>query len=205
MAASDRDSRTDDPPRGEMELLGQSGLRERLEEEIGRAERHRTGLSCLLVVFDDLDAMAREHGPELREQMVEYVARALRRELRGFDRVGRACEHNLAVLLPGADGPRGEIVARRALERLRTIKIESRGARLPLQVSVGLAAWREGLSADELLAQARAATRPLNGNHNATTPAAPGGPAAAQRAQPEPPAAHVRAAFPSALGRASGQ
>ena len=56
-------------------------------------------------------------------------------------------------MLPGADGPRGEIVARRVLDRLRAIKVEADGMRRPLRVSVGLAAWREDLSGEELLAR----------------------------------------------------
>jgi diguanylate cyclase (GGDEF)-like protein len=150
--------------------LQPAALRERLEEEISRAERHGTQLSCLLVVIENLNEMTREHGSELREQTLEYVAQALRRELRRFDRVGRGghgqegADGDLLIILPGADGPRAEIVARRALERLRTIKVEARGARWPLHVSVGLAAWREDLSAQTLLAQARAALRPVNGN-----------------------------------------
>jgi hypothetical protein len=66
-------------------------------------------------------------------------------------------------VLPGADGPRGEIVARRALERLRTIKVESDGMRRPLRISVGLAEWQEDIDGDELLERARAAARPGNG------------------------------------------
>ena len=64
-------------------------MSERLQEEIGRAERFGTRLSCLLVVIDNLEQMARDHGGELREQAIDYVAGALRRELRRFDRVGR--------------------------------------------------------------------------------------------------------------------
>src|SRR2546422_406101 len=60
---------------------------------------------------------------------------------------------------PGAHGPRGEIVGRRVLDRLRTIKIEAGGERRPLRISVGLAAWRESLSASDLLAETRAAAR----------------------------------------------
>ena len=41
------------------------------------------------MVIEDLDELAREHGSDLREQTLEYVAGALRRELRRFDRVGR--------------------------------------------------------------------------------------------------------------------
>ncbi len=87
----------------------------------------------------------------------------------------------LLLLLPGADGPRGEIVARRVLQRLRTIKVESDGERRPLSVSVGLAAWREGLDADELLELARAAARRGVGNGvdaslASASPPAPGRP-----------------------------
>ncbi len=163
MAASDPHPRPDRAPPGGPDCLTPAALRERLEEEISRAERHGTELSCLLVVIDNLDAMAREHGSELREDTLSYVAGALRRELRSFDRVGRACEHDLLIILPGADSPRGEIVARRALERLRTIKVEARGARWPLHVSVGLAAWRENASAEAMLALARAAAGSVDG------------------------------------------
>ncbi len=153
--------------------LTPAALVERAREEIARAERQGAGLSCLLLVFDELDQMVPEHGGELREQMIEYVTGALLGELRCFDRVGLTADGDLALLLPGADSPRGEIVARRALERLRTIKVESAGRRLPLQVSMGLAAWREGWTAEELVGQARAALRSVNGDPAPDPPVTP--------------------------------
>jgi GGDEF domain-containing protein len=104
-------------------------------------------------------ARARAHGRELSEQTLAYAARALGSQVRGFDRIGRPSEGELLLVLPGADGPRGEIVARRVLERLRTIKVEVDGTRRPLRISVGLAAWQEDLSGDDLLEQTRAAAR----------------------------------------------
>jgi diguanylate cyclase (GGDEF)-like protein len=130
-----------------------------LEEEINRAERHGTALSCLLVAIDNLEELSREHGSELREQTLAYVGPALRRELRRFDRIGRPSDGELLLVLPGADGPRGEIVARRVLERLRAIKVEAGGQRLPLRVSVGLAAWRKDSSGEDLLARTRVAAQ----------------------------------------------
>jgi len=201
MAASDPHQRSDRPPLEGLDCRTPAAVRERLEEEVSRAERHGTGLSCLLVVIDNLEEMAREHGDELREQMIGYVARALRRELRRYDRVGPVAEHDLVIILPGADSPRAEIVARRALQRLHTIKVEAGGARRPLEISVGLAAWRTDASAESLLAHARAALRSVgaeNGYH------APAGPPAHARQPTEPASPSSSFAIPPALGRAGG-
>jgi diguanylate cyclase (GGDEF)-like protein len=161
MAVNDRHlKRSASPlPPGSVVCLPAAALAERIEEEINRAGRHGTPLSCLLVVIENLEELRKAHGSELSEQTLVYVGEALRQELRRFDRVGRPSEGELAVLLPGADGPRGEIVARRALERLRAVKVEAAGERRPLRVSVGLAAWREDVGGEELLAQTRAAAR----------------------------------------------
>jgi diguanylate cyclase (GGDEF)-like protein len=144
---------------GQVACLSASALAERLEEEINRAGRHGTPLSCLLVTIGNLEELSREHGSELPEQTLAYVGNALWRQLRRFDRIGRPSENELLVVLPGADGPRGEIVARRVLDRLRTIKVEADGTRRPLRISVGLAAWRENLSGEDLLAHTRAAAQ----------------------------------------------
>jgi diguanylate cyclase (GGDEF)-like protein len=164
MALNDRHQRSVGPlSPGSVVCLSAQALEERLEEEINRAGRHGTALSCLIVVIENLGELAKAHGSELSEQTLVYVGEALRRELRRFDRVGRPSEGELAVLLPGADGPRGEIVARRALERLRAIKVEAGGERRPLRVSVGLAAWSEDVDGEQLMAQTRAAARREHG------------------------------------------
>jgi two-component system, chemotaxis family, sensor kinase Cph1 len=159
MAASDLHPHSHPLPPGQLACLSATALEERLEEEINRAGRHGTPLSCLLVVIDNLDELSREHGNELPEQTLAYVGPTLRRELRRFDRIGRPSDSELLVVLPGADGPRGEIVARRVLDRLRTIKVEADGVRRPLRVSVGLAAWQQDVSGRDLLAQTRIAAQ----------------------------------------------
>jgi diguanylate cyclase (GGDEF)-like protein len=163
MAASDPHPRSQPPSSAAPGCLSAPALLARLGEEIHRAERHGTPLSCLLVAIDDLQEIAPAQSEELREQTLAYVSTALARELRGFDRVGRPSGRELLIVLPGADGPRGEIVARRVLDRLRTIKVEVSGARRALNVSVGLAPWREGASAEDLLQRARAAAHLSNG------------------------------------------
>ena len=195
MAASTPNPRSRPLPSGWAEALSADALQRRLEEEIGRAERHGTPLSCLLIVIDNLDELARDHGEELREEALGYGAEALQRELRRFDRIGRPSDRELAIILPGADGPRGEIVARRVLDRLRAIKVEAGGRRRALLVSVGLAAWQEGRQAEELLAGARAAARQGNGDSGEDGPGSSQPPSAAAPGTgggaPEPPSPGV--------------
>jgi diguanylate cyclase (GGDEF)-like protein len=164
MAASDFEN--NDEPHATAEgvhergsLLPAAATAERLEEEINRAARHATPLSCLLVTVGNLRELAREHGEDLSEQTLTYIGHALAPQLRNFDRVGRPSEFELLVMLPGADGPHAEIVARRALARLRTIKVEAEGERRPLDISIGLASWRTQESSGELLERARLASR----------------------------------------------
>jgi len=168
MAASDPDSASDALPMEAFALLSAPALAERLEEEIRRAERHGTQLSCLLLVIENLDEMSREHGGDLPERTLAYVGDVLHRQLRRFDRIGRPDGDELLIVLPGADGPRGEMVARRVLDRMRAIKVEAGGTRQPLRVSVGLAAWRSDTSQEELLVRARAATRVPNGENGSS-------------------------------------
>jgi diguanylate cyclase (GGDEF)-like protein len=171
MAASD-DQHPNRPSRRDGECLSADALAERVEEEVARAERHATPLSCLLVGVEDLRTLEQAHGRELCEQARAYVGVALRREFRRFDRVGRASEREFLVVLPGADGVRGEVVARRALKRLRAIKIEVQGERRALRVALALATWRDGLTAAQLLAAARKAA----GREPPANTPLPGGP-----------------------------
>jgi len=167
MAASDPHPPTNRLHAGAGDYLAGTSLFVRVQEEIARSERHGTDLSCLLVAIEPLteeEAATEAHTPaeeqqsvELHEQMLAYVAGALERELRRFDRVGRPSERELLIVLPGADRQRGERVARRVLERLRAIKLESGGKRKALSTSIGLATWSEQDDAKALVHRASAA------------------------------------------------
>jgi diguanylate cyclase (GGDEF)-like protein len=158
MAANDYQNSTR-APQGPRDCLSSLELATRLDEEVNRAGRHHTALSCLLVSLDDVEHLSRTHGEDLPAQALAYLGAALGRELRRFDRIGHAAEGELLVVLPGADERRGELVARRALGRLHAVKIEVDGKRRPLRISMGIAAWREGLTGEQLLSQTRLAAQ----------------------------------------------
>jgi diguanylate cyclase (GGDEF)-like protein len=158
MAANDHQNSTR-MQTGPRDCLSSLELVARLDEEVNRAGRHHTALSCLLVSLDDVEHLARTHGEDLPAQALAYLGAALGRQLRRFDRIGHAAEGELLVVLPGADERRGEIVARRALGRLHAVKIEVDGKRRPLRISMGIAAWHEGLTGEQLLSQTRLAAQ----------------------------------------------
>jgi diguanylate cyclase (GGDEF)-like protein len=187
MAATGPEPRARSPRAALPDPLSSHDLDLRLDEEIGRAERHGTMLSCLVVLIENLDELVAEHGEQIGEQMLTFIAATLGRELRRFDRLGIPGDGALAIVLPGADSPRGEVVARRVLERVHTIKLESQGTRRPLALSVGLAAWRQDMTPQELVARARDAAARRNGEETlaASGPAAPDPPAV----RPDPPEA----------------
>ena len=67
--------------------LNESAVAARLDEEIARAGRHGSALSCLLLALDDLDAIALRYGTAMSEQALGHVGAVLRSEFRRFDRV----------------------------------------------------------------------------------------------------------------------
>jgi diguanylate cyclase (GGDEF)-like protein len=164
MAASDTDSGSHAASEGQIADSSALAVRERLSEEVERALRDGTTLSCLVLQIEDLEELRSRYGRELPDQALDYVEATLRRELRGSDRIGRLSDGELLAVLPGAGGPQGEIVARRVLERLRTVKVEADGQRRPLRISIALAVWRAELSCEDLLAQTRKAAMSSAGN-----------------------------------------
>jgi diguanylate cyclase (GGDEF)-like protein len=145
----------DRAPTGAIHCLSNDELYERLDEEIGRAGRHGTSLCALLLRLDDFEEIAQAYGVALSERALLHAGETLLGQLRRFDRVGRPRQDELLIVLPGAAGIEGEAVARRALRRLRAIKIEVDRARRPLGVCIGIAAWRSPWNASQLIEEAR--------------------------------------------------
>ena len=145
--------------RAALNRLSESALLDRLEEEIGRAERHGTKLSCLLVVIDNVEELVREHGSELpSRRSPTWRARCGASCAASTASAGRATGE-LLIVLPGADGPRARSWPVACSSGCSTIKVEADGTRRPLQISLGLAAWRADMSAPRSCSPAPAPPR----------------------------------------------
>ena len=94
-------------------------MRRRLDEEIGRATRTGTPLSCLLIDLDDFKVINDIHGHPVGDAALREVVRALVGEFRAFDRVARYGGDEFVVILPNAGIEAAAAAASRALQRLR--------------------------------------------------------------------------------------
>jgi diguanylate cyclase (GGDEF)-like protein len=135
-------------------FLNHGAIQVRLREEIWRARRDDAPLSCLLVDLDNFKPINDRHGHLVGDELLQQVATAIAAEFRPYDGVARYGGDEFVLVLPGAD----EEVALDAARRLRSVVAEtSRGfgdLGAPVTASVGIARWREPLTAGELLDRA---------------------------------------------------
>jgi len=135
-------------------LLNHGAMQVRLREEIARAQRDGTVLSCVILDLDDFKRVNDSRGHQAGDELLRGVADLLRAELRPYDQVARYGGDEFVLLLPGSD----EAAACQVAERVRdSVAAEAEpGSRLELAgaCSLGVAQWHEPLDAPALLEHA---------------------------------------------------
>ena len=136
-------------------LLNHGALQVRTRQEVARAGREHTPLSCLILDLDDFKAVNDARGHMAGDELLRRVADALTSELREYDLIARYGGDEFVVLLPGAVESTARLVADRVSSALaRPASGEPAG-----ECSVGVAEWREPLTAVELLDRSDRALR----------------------------------------------
>jgi len=130
--------------------MNHRAMRRRLDEEIGRALRAQSPLSCLLIDLDDFKQVNDVHGHPAGDALLRAVVHALVGEFRAFDRVARYGGDEFVVILPNADLDSAAAAGTRALERMRSIAIQER-AGAGVSASIGVAEWHRPMNTDDLL------------------------------------------------------
>jgi diguanylate cyclase (GGDEF)-like protein len=129
--------------------MNHRAMRRRLDEEIGRASRAGSPLSCILIDLDDFKLVNDSHGHQAGDAVLREVVQALVGEFRAFDRVARYGGDEFVVILPNADLRDAAAAANRALERMRAVSAP--GNEMGISASIGVAQWHAPMSTDELL------------------------------------------------------
>jgi diguanylate cyclase (GGDEF)-like protein len=143
--------------------LNHRAMRRRLDEEIVRAARTGSPLSCLLIDLDDFKLVNDNHGHQAGDAVLRAVVQALVGEFRAFDRVARYGGDEFVVILPNADLRSAAAAGARALERLLDLPVldGDGGSAAPatgptkvvtgISASIGVAQWHAPMSTDELI------------------------------------------------------
>ena len=129
--------------------MNHRAMRRRLDEEIDRAARAGSPLSCLLIDLDDFKLVNDRYGHPAGDAVLREVVQALVGEFRAFDRVARYGGDEFVVILPNADQRSAAIAAVRALERLRSVTVLDSQQGIP--ALIGVAQWHSPMTTDDLL------------------------------------------------------
>jgi diguanylate cyclase (GGDEF)-like protein len=121
-------------------LANLRAFRARLDEEVKRARRYHTPLTCVMADMDNLKPINDELGHAAGDRAIAAVAAVIRAELRETDFGARYGGDEFVVLLPHTEADEGRVFAERVLDRLRAAALELGGRRVTLAASFGVAA-----------------------------------------------------------------
>jgi diguanylate cyclase (GGDEF)-like protein len=127
-------------------------LRDRLTEEIARAERHHRSLACLFLDLDGFKHINDQWGHLVGDEVLASAGGAMRRCLRGADAIGRVGGDEFVLVLPETPLDRAVSLAGRLRGALRDSAQDL--IHTDLNASVGIAGFEPGDTGDDLMRRA---------------------------------------------------
>jgi len=140
-------------------------LHARLREELGRAQRFRQPIACLMIDVDHFKPMNDRYGHLAGDTVLREVARRIDAEMRVSDIGARFGGDEFAIVLPQGDLEDGERVAHRVLQAVRSTPVHIDGEHAEtVSLSIGVAVAEPApeardykMIAERLMAEADAA------------------------------------------------
>ena len=153
--------------------LSQTAIHDELVREVQRAARHHGDLTCCFIDLDRFKQVNDRLGHLEGTRVLQRVATILRDGLRTTDSIGRFGGDEFVLILPDCTEAGGLELARRLHTLLMTPGATTPPGSEPVGASFGVAEWRPGMSADDLLAAADTAllSAKRNGGGTYATPA----------------------------------
>jgi len=139
---------------GLTELYNFRYFRNKLADELRRADRYRQKLSVLMMDLDHFKEINDRFGHQTGNVILREVSNIIRHCVRDIDVVARYGGEEFVVILPQTDEGEALVIAERIRDSIeKFLFAESRGRReIHLTISIGIATYPEGIhSLDQLL------------------------------------------------------
>jgi two-component system cell cycle response regulator len=123
------------------DTFNRRALSDKLVQEMERAERYGTVLTCLMVDIDEFKLINDEHGHLAGDRVLRSLANLLKREQRAVDVLARYGGEEFTLLLPET-GPTGaRIFAERIIRRVAAHDFGESGRPVHVTISIGVATF----------------------------------------------------------------
>ncbi|MBA2627857.1 MAG: diguanylate cyclase [Gemmatimonadales bacterium] len=116
-------------------------LTEKLEQEMDRAARYATLLTCMMIDIDNFKQINDTHGHLVGDVILRQLAALLKREQRSPDVVARYGGEEFVVLLPETSITESRNFAERILKRVASYDFGEPGTPVHVTISIGLASY----------------------------------------------------------------
>jgi diguanylate cyclase (GGDEF)-like protein len=115
-------------------------LNARLKEELARAQRQGSGLTCLLIDLDRFKQINDQHGHLVGDMALREAAQRVDAQIRGSDAAARFGGDEFVVLAPGITPEQAGVLAERIRVSVCDTSLDLRsGVKLNMTVSIGVA------------------------------------------------------------------
>ncbi len=129
-------------------IFNRRALYEKLEYEIGRAERYLYPFSILMMDIDFFKKVNDTYGHLTGDKILVQFAETIGEIIRKTDIFGRYGGEEFMLILPEIDKQGGIIVAEKIRKRIQDLTFADN---LKITVSLGVAEYKHGLSIDDLV------------------------------------------------------
>ena len=134
-------------------LWNRRHLEHLLNKEVQRSTRGQTALCVALADIDHFKTINDRFGHAVGDEALKHVAEAMQASLRSGDELGRWGGEEFVFLLPATDLANALLCAERMRAAVSS-RLLAAPEHLNLSVSIGIAAWRPGESASDVLVRA---------------------------------------------------
>jgi diguanylate cyclase (GGDEF)-like protein len=115
-----------------------------IDRAVAAAERHKRRLALMMIDLDNLKDINDSYGHHVGDEAIRVLANELQRAVRASDTCGRLGGDEFGVAMPEADERDAREVGQRVRQSLEELNRTSKTP-VPVEFSVGIAAWRSGM------------------------------------------------------------